>query len=249
MPIKGFKHSEETKKKMSKSHKGQTSGMKGKHFSEESRRKMSENYVGMKGKRHSEETKKKISESRVGKQLSEETKRKVSENNGLGMKGKYHSKETKRKISDRMKGKIPWTKDNHHSEKSKGKMSESHKKLWRDSEYAKMMWESFNRLPNKPEMFLRNLLNQLYPGEWKYVGNGKMFLDGKCPDFVNVNGQKKLIELFGDYWHKGENPQDRINIFKPFGWNTLVIWEHELRGFRALRRKIFDFVESEGGEK
>jgi hypothetical protein len=66
---------------------------------------------------------------------------------------------------------------------------------------------------------------------------------GKCPDFVNVNGQKKIIELFGDYWHRGQNPQDRIDVFKPFGYETLVIWQRELEDLKSLRHKIFDFAE------
>jgi len=109
--------------------------------------------------------------------------------------------------------------------------------------YASMMFKSRHCFPNKSEIFLSKVLDGLYPDEWRYVGDGQLFIDGKCPDFVNVNGQKKIIELFGDHWHKGENPQDRIDIFKPFGYDTLVIWEHELKNFKKLRRKIFDFAE------
>ena len=38
----------------------------------------------------------------------------------------------------------------------------------------------------------------------------------------------KLIELYGDYWHRGQDPQDRIDLFKDAGYECLVIWEHEL---------------------
>lgn len=44
------------------------------------------------------------------------------------------------------------------------------------------------------------------------------------PDFIVGN---KCVELFGNYWHKGENPQDRINKFKEVGFDCLVIWESE----------------------
>ena len=79
-----------------------------------------------KGKHHSEESKRKISESKKGKpnrhkghSQTEETKRKISE----ALKGKSHpnSEETKAKISATLKGK-------HHSEETKRKMSESHKR-------------------------------------------------------------------------------------------------------------------------
>jgi hypothetical protein len=89
------------------------------------------------------------------------------------------------------------------------------------------------------------LLEQLCPGEWKYVGDYSFLIGGKNPDFVNINGQKKCIEHYGTYWHKGDNPQDRIDLFKSYGWDCLVIWEHELNNFSTLRRKIFDFVISE----
>jgi very-short-patch-repair endonuclease len=85
------------------------------------------------------------------------------------------------------------------------------------------------------------ILNSLCPGEWKYVGDGQLIINGRCPDFVNVNGQKKIIELFGDYWHKGENPKDRIKIFEPFGYQTLVIWERELKDLKLVSDKILSF--------
>ena len=92
--------------------------MKGKHNSEETKRKISESF---KGKKRSEETKRKISESQKGRRLSEETKRKISESqkgeNG-NMFGKHRPEETKRKISDSLKGRRL-------SEETKRKISES----------------------------------------------------------------------------------------------------------------------------
>ena len=80
---KSGRPTEETKRKLSESHKG-------KHHSEETKRKMSEDRKGernsMYSKHHSEETKRKLSEASkgeknpmYGKQHSEETKRKMSE--------------------------------------------------------------------------------------------------------------------------------------------------------------------------
>ena len=56
----GYKHSEESKRKSSESHKGKNHPMYGKKQSEETRRKRSES---MKGKKCSEETKRKMSEN------------------------------------------------------------------------------------------------------------------------------------------------------------------------------------------
>jgi len=53
--------------------------------------------------------------------------------------------------------------------------------------------------PTSPELCLGGLLDKHFPGEWRYTGNGDTLIGGKSPDFLNVNGQKAVIELFGDY--------------------------------------------------
>ena len=116
-------------------------------------------------------------------------------------------------------------------------------KLWQDPEFAKKMGEAWSILPNKQEVILMKILDQLYPGEWKFTGNFSFLIGGKNPDFVNINGQKKCIEYYGTYWHKGDDPQDRIDLFKSCDWDCLVIWDRELKNFKNLRRKIFDFTE------
>ena len=61
---KGIKLSEETKRKLSESHKGLNTWTKGKSKSEETCRKLSESHKGKNRKPKSEETKRKISEAR-----------------------------------------------------------------------------------------------------------------------------------------------------------------------------------------
>lgn len=91
-PFYGKHHSDETRRKLSESHKGQVPWNKGKHgiYSEDTRRKLSESN---KGHHHSEDTRKKMSESRKGKTMSEETRRKMSESH----KGKTHPHKSERK--------------------------------------------------------------------------------------------------------------------------------------------------------
>ena len=111
------KHSEETKRKISKSWDYD------KHFTEETKKKMSEAHKGKpswnKGKHHSDDTKKRISEANKGHSVTKETKRKISKAN----KGKHLSEEAKRKISKVHKGKPSWNKG-----KKCGPLSEEHKK-------------------------------------------------------------------------------------------------------------------------
>jgi G:T-mismatch repair DNA endonuclease (very short patch repair protein) len=105
--------------------------------------------------------------------------------------------------------------------------------------------------PNKKEIKLNTILQSLFPNEYSINVKGEvMILGGKVPDFVNINGQKKVIELFGDYWHSDEfiqrtghsvSEEDRMDYFKQFGWDTLIIWEHELKDKNLLKEKILKF--------
>lgn len=81
----------------------------------------------------------------------------------------------------------------------------------------------------KPELKLAEFLKEYH--DWHYVGNGKFFVRTKIktrvPDFVNAK-QKKIIEVYGDYWHKNDNPQDKIDEYNAVGWDCIVLWEHEI---------------------
>lgn len=107
---------------------------------------------------------------------------------------------------------------------------------------TKKILKAVNQRPNKLEKGMQDLLDELFPGEYRYVGDGQLILCGKCPDFANVNGQKKLIEVFGDYWHQGEDPSWRIALFSRLGFQTLVVWESELeKGREAVAVRLQEF--------
>lgn len=125
-------HSEETKRKMSISKRGENNPMFGVHLcgkdnpmygkklSAEHKRILSE---VNKGKIISEEHKQKISEANKGKDVSEETCKKISEAN----KGRKISKETRAKMSIANKGKNNSMYGKKHLEKTKRKMSEANR--------------------------------------------------------------------------------------------------------------------------
>jgi group I intron endonuclease len=93
-------------------HKEKRIGMYGKKHTEETKKKMSESSKGNKnclGRVLSEESKQKISEKHLGKKLSEKTRKKISENHhdisgkNNPMYGKKHSPETIEKLKEKAK--------------------------------------------------------------------------------------------------------------------------------------------------
>ena len=117
---------EEIRKKISLKLKGRTPHNKGKHLSEETRKKIS---AANKSRHLSEESRKKMFGSNKGKHFSEEHKRKISNS----LKGKPKSEEQKKKLSENMKGKMLGEKNpmfgKHHTEESKKKICESKKNI------------------------------------------------------------------------------------------------------------------------
>ena len=96
--------------------------------------------------------------------------------------------------------------------------------------------------PNKKEKELNNIIQIILPNEYKInVKANILTLAGKIPDFVNVNGQKKVIEFNGDYWHTEEETNERVKLFKSLGYDTLIIWEHELKNKNLVINKILNF--------
>jgi len=195
-----------------------------------------------------------------GTHLSEEAKEKLR----IANLGKHHTKESRMKMSESRKGrKCPWKVGGwHHTEEAKEKIRKAHigkpgtmlgKHLTpeqiekarrfhlgrkRSPETIRNILKASHVSPNNAEMVLNGILSGNFGDEWKYVGNGDLIIGGKCPDFMNTNGKKGLIELFGDFWHRGQNPEDRIKAFEPYGYSTLVIWEHELKNPESVIDKV-----------
>lgn len=162
--------------------------------------------------------------------------------------------ETKRKLSQRLKGRV-------FSAEHKRRLSESESKHLQDPEYRRWRIERsrsglFHK-PNKQEQKLDALLQSAYPGEWEYVGDGKVIIEGYCPDFINCNGKKQIIELFGRRFHDPAvsfldvpyhgTEEGRREIFARYGYSMLVIWDNELGDKEGTIAKIKTFS-TIGGE-
>lgn len=136
--------------------------------------------------------------------------------------GKYPNKETRRKLA---------------------------RLRWQDHDYATQIMAARNIRPNKAEEALEIFLNNRFPGEYEYTGDGSLIIKGMIPDFTNCNGKKEIIELFGSYYHSQKLVGDRwrqtelgrIMAFNSLGFRCLVIWENELKDKDKLLEKIRTF--------
>lgn len=140
--------------------------------------------------------------------------------------------------------------------KTKERMTEALKCIWanRDDPRVKHRIQNMalgqHRHPNKPETVVQNILDKLYPSEWKFVGDGQVLINHLNPDFINTNGKKLIIEVFGDYWHgdtftrknRRAGEKERIKVFSGYGYRTLILWEHEIQDQVAITARIRSFV-------
>lgn len=139
-----------------------------------------------------------------------------------------------------------------------GKIISPFKYLWKNLEFRKSQIKRMKRggalkarkanklKPNKPEKIIINLIKQ-HNLNFIYVGNSKKWFKGKTqsfnPDFINEE-KKKIIELFGDYWHANtkEIDKERINTYRKYGYKTLILWQYELKNSNQIINKINKFI-------
>lgn len=170
----------------------------------------------------SEETRAKISAANKNRDpILSENFRRAARLANLGRKRPQCEKD---KISATMKGRT-WT------EQQRQRFVEKRKALWANPEYKNEMVKRMRaghskHGPNKAEQRLRSILHMLY-GRYAYVGQGEMIVDGCNPDFYDST-EKRIIELYGEWWHRGQDPQDKVQFYEERGYKALVIWWEEL---------------------
>ncbi len=137
-------------------------------------------------------------------------------------------------------------KDKKHTKKTKNRIGSWSKKRWASlSEEDRQEFIKFihsRRTPSSPELKFIDLCEK-FNLPFKYIGDiidKKIVIGGKVPDFIHES-ENKLIEIFGDYWHKGNNPQDRIDFFKKYGYECLVIWASELKDVERIVERCRNF--------
>ena len=110
-------------------------------------------------------------------------------------------------------------------------------------EHQKKCIKALHQSPNRLEMKINKLLDKYFPNEWKYVGSGDVIINGLCPDFIHTN-KKLIIEVFGDVFHdenkaffkisETAKEEYRIKKFAEAGYNTLILWESDIKNQRDI---------------
>lgn len=100
--------------------------------------------------------------------------------------------------------------------------------------------------PNKLEL----LFDALTPDNVVFVGNRKFWvkteLGPKNPDFIirPFTETRKVIEVFGDYWHRDDNVDALKTAYMKAGVSCLVVWESEIRKSpNTVQEKVAQFLE------
>ena len=210
------------------------------------------------GKHHTVDTKQKISATSIGKHYSPETEFKKGDHKGCEWKkghipwNKGLTTETDERLA-RIGEKVTISRTGRKQsvetieKRMKGKKGKPH-----SEEHTRNLLRALFTSPNYSEVDLGIFVEEIIPGEYVYTGHGDVIIGGLCPDFFNINGKKKIIELFGEPFHDPSNTyMDSIGwksqewgrkaVFGQFGYDTLVIWSEELKDKELLKEKILEF--------
>ena len=237
MPAKGQHLSKESRQKLSQSCMGRTPWNKGIPITEEARQKLSEARKKITGWHHSEETKAKLSKTMNSPEVREKIASRLRGANNP-FYGRHHSKES---IERGNVGRRAWL---NHPENCRKTLEGSYKGFLTLTK--QLQYYIREGLPNPSERLLQEIIEEACPNEYRY-NDGWFILGGKLPDFPNVNGKKKLIELFGELYHQPEEVEARKSNFAKFGWDTLIIWAKELKDREAVLQRVRDFNKKEIG--
>lgn len=153
--------------------------------------------------------------------------------------GRKITEETKRRISEAKTGK--------YGGKNNPFYGKHHTK-----ETLKRIIKSRNRKPNNAEILLDSIIHRV-TDSFQYNGDLRLGISigGKVPDWVNVNGEKQVIELLGHGWHipnkwfrvpESKTLNNIIAHYKSHGWKCLAIYDYELKDEREIAGKLDTFI-------
>lgn len=206
---------------------------------------------GHKGVIHTPETIEKIKE-RIkqrfpnGRKMSKENIQKLREFN-IGHKynlGRKHTLEVRMARSK-------FRKEYSNRKEVKEKLSKEMKERWSNPKTRTSLIQKVlvrKEMSSLEEKFNNIIIKHNLP--YKYVGNFAFFIERKCPDFININGQKIAIEVYYRK-HKLNYGQaknrtienwktERTLIFNKYGWQLLFFDETEVKDENILKVLVGD---------
>jgi len=137
--------------------------------------------------------------------------------------GKHHTEKTKEKMREALKGRSAWNKG------LKGNYP---------SEYSKKSLR--RRIPSSLEEKFQDIVDK-YSLPYRYVGNGKFFIENLNPDFINTNSEKIAIEVYARYYKLRNSvsikewKEKRSKIFGEYGWKVIYFDETEVTESNVLK--------------
>jgi hypothetical protein len=150
-------------------------------------------------------------EELYGKERAQELKKKQSE----FRKGIHFSEEHKQKISNSNRGKI-------RSKETRKRISDAvQHQLELTGKSGKIVF---------PTSYERKIIGLCKDKNlpFKYVGNGKLWIERMNPDFIETNGRKMLIETYCIFWHSKDYEKKRGKLFSKYGFKTLFLNDKDL---------------------
>jgi len=116
-----------------------------------------------------------------------------------------------------------------------GRIPIAYKGKKRPDSHVKNILKASHVRPNNFEIAVEKWLDKNEPKQWKYVGDGKVIINGHCPDFVNVNGKKEVILANGVYWHtvhkgiktKQQAERKEKKSYEEMGFSVRFVWEDD----------------------
>lgn len=198
---------------------------------------------GVRGKKNPEHSK------RMKKRMNDPV---IKEQNRQAMLKRWESEEFREAVINGANNREVWNKGKQHSKKTIEKLSKKTAENWQDPKLRKRMLSNRgnNVTPTQPEKKIIRLkiANLDFVGRydfWLRLPNGK----NKNPDF-KIRNKNKLIEVFGDYWHKDDDPQELISQYAQIGYDCLVLWESEINSMSKgeLWVMVNDFVNGQSFE-
>ena len=161
--------------------------------------------------------------SRLGKPQTEEEKEKRAAKH----RGQHRSEEAKKRMSAAQKGKHTWSAEQR-------------------ERYLPIVMANRKTRPTSLETRLQSIIDR-HELPYKYVGDGYTFIAGRCPDFLNIDGQKAVVEVFSRWWHDPlKNPSVKpqhtesatLAHYASYGFKCIIIWEEELKDEIAVVERL-----------